>query len=103
VVTVVGAYAIRNTMFDVWVALAFGVLGYYMRRASWPTAPLILGFILGPMLEKSFRQSYSMGGTLIFFQRPISATFIALTVIGVVVLVKYLRGPSAGAGEKIAA
>jgi putative tricarboxylic transport membrane protein len=100
VVSVVGAYTIRNTIFDIWVALAFGLLGYYMRRTHWPTAPLILGFILGPLLEKSFRQSYSMGGMLIFLQRPISAAFIALTVIGVVVLVKYLKGAPGAVKER---
>jgi putative tricarboxylic transport membrane protein len=91
VICVIGSYTPRNTMFDVWVALIFGVLGCYMRAKHWPIAPLILGFILGPMLEKSFRQSISMGGYGVFLHRPIAAGFILVTVIVVVVLVKYLR------------
>ena len=50
-VCVLGAYAPRNTMTDVWVALAAGLFGYLMRRLRWPMAPLLLGFLLGPMLK----------------------------------------------------
>ncbi len=91
VVCIIGAYSPRNTMFDVWVALAFGILGCYMRIHQWPIAPLILGFILGPMLEKSLRQSVSMGGFVIFTHRPIAAFFIVATVIMVTVLLRFLR------------
>ncbi|MHB9099121.1 MAG: tripartite tricarboxylate transporter permease [Syntrophales bacterium] len=91
VVCVIGAYSPRNTMFDVWVALAFGVLGCYMRVRNWPIAPLILGFILGPMLEKSFRQALSIGGYQIFFTRPISAVLIVTTVVAVVLLLIALK------------
>ena len=59
---VVGAYSGRSTMMDVWVALAAGVLGYFMKKKHWPIAPLALGFVLGPMLELSIRQSISSGG-----------------------------------------
>ena len=45
-ICLVGAYSPRNTLFDVWVALAFGVIGFAMKKANWPLAPLILGFIL---------------------------------------------------------
>ena len=74
-ICVVGAYSPRNTMFDVWVALGAGVLGYIMRKNNWPVAPLILGFILGPMLEQSLRQSLSMGGPMIFFTSPYFSCF----------------------------
>jgi putative tricarboxylic transport membrane protein len=90
-ICVVGAYSPRNTLFDVWIALGAGVLGYLMRKTRWPTAPLILGFILGSMFEQTLRQSLSMGGPMIFFRRPISIGFILLAVILTAVSLKYLR------------
>jgi putative tricarboxylic transport membrane protein len=92
-VCLVGAYSPRNTMFDVWVALVFGVIGFAMKKADWPLAPLILGFILGDMFESSLRQSLSMsGGSLtIFWQRPVAAVLIACTVVFAILSLKLLR------------
>jgi putative tricarboxylic transport membrane protein len=90
-ICLVGAYSPRNTMFDVWVALGAGILGYLMRKNEWPLGPLILGFILGPMLEQALRQSISMGGPTIFFTRPIPVGFLVLTISIVVISLKYLR------------
>jgi putative tricarboxylic transport membrane protein len=78
-------------MFDVWVALAAGILGYAMRKTGWPPAPLILGFILGPMFETSLRQSLSLGGPAIFWHRPIAAGFLIISVIMIIVSVKLLK------------
>ena len=50
-VSLVGVYSLRNTMFDVWVTIFFGVIGFIMKKAYWPIAPLILGFILGDLIE----------------------------------------------------
>lgn len=81
-VCVVGAYAPRNTMFDVWVAILFGMVGYAMRRLAMPLAPLVLGFLLGPMFEQALRQSIAMAGTpMIFFSRPISFGLIVAAVL----------------------
>lgn len=79
----IGAYSPRNAMFDVWVALIFGVIGFLLKKNKWPLAPLILGFLLGDMFEVSFRQSLSMsnGSISIFWTRPIAAVLIACTVI----------------------
>jgi putative tricarboxylic transport membrane protein len=90
-ICVVGAYSPRNTMFDVWVAIGAGILGYIMRKTNWPIAPLILGFILGSMFEQSFRQSLSMGGPMIFFHRPIAMGFFGASIIALVVSLKYVR------------
>ena len=88
-ICVVGAYATRNTMFDVWVALGAGVLGYFMRKHHWPIAPPVLGFILGSMLEESLRQSLSMGGGPgIFLHRPITIGFFLLSVFVLVISLK---------------
>ncbi|MGE0697604.1 MAG: tripartite tricarboxylate transporter permease [Hyphomicrobiaceae bacterium] len=62
-ICLIGAYSPRNAMFDVWVAIAFGVIGYAMRRLELPLAPLVLGFLLGPLLEKSLRQSISIAAS----------------------------------------
>ena len=76
-VCVVGAYSPRNTMFDVWVALGFGVVGYAMRRLRCRLAPLVLGFLLGPLFEQSLRQSIALQGTpAIFLTRPIPLALI---------------------------
>jgi putative tricarboxylic transport membrane protein len=90
-ICVIGAYSPRNAMFDVWIAIGAGVLGYIMRKNHWPLAPLILGFILGSMFELALRQSLSMGGPMIFFHRPISLGFLIGTVIVTVVLLRYVR------------
>ena len=85
-VCVVGAYSPRNAMFDVWAALAFGILGYIMRKMNWPVAPLILGYILGGMLETAVRNSMQMsfGSLTIFIERPIAACFLGLTLVWIV-------------------
>lgn len=90
-ICIVGAYSPRNTMFDVWIAFGAGIVGYVMRKANWPIAPLILGFILGPMLEQALRQSVTMGGILFFMDRPISLCFIILTIVLTFFSVKYLK------------
>jgi putative tricarboxylic transport membrane protein len=90
-VCVVGAYSPRNSMFDVWVSLVFGAIGFMMKKTHWPIPPLILGVILGPMLEVSLRQSLSMGGIGILFSRPIALGFIIATVITTWLLLRYAR------------
>ena len=75
VFSVIGAYSVRFMLFDVWVALIFGVLGYVMRKLGFPIAPMVLASVLAQMLETSFQQSLliSQGSPLIFFNRPIAA------------------------------
>jgi putative tricarboxylic transport membrane protein len=82
-VVMVGAYSIRNSMFDVWTSIVFGLAGFVMKKWGWPIAPLILGFILGPLLEQHLRASLqgSGGSLLVFIERPICAVFIALGAV----------------------
>lgn len=82
-VCILGAYAPRNTMFDVWVAIGFGVIGYAMRRFEMPLAPLILGFLLGPMFEQSLRQTLALSGNNLSFiwERPIALTLIVAAIV----------------------
>jgi putative tricarboxylic transport membrane protein len=71
----IGAYSINNSTFDIVIMLVFGVLGYLMQKYKFEGAPMVLAFVLGPMLEMSLRQSLllSDGSFLIFFTRPIAA------------------------------
>ncbi len=90
-ICLIGAYSPRNALFDVWMALAAGILGYIMRKTNWPLAPLILGFILGPMLEKSLRASLSMGGAMILLSRPVPVALYILAIVVVIASMRYLR------------
>lgn len=85
VICLVGAYSTRNTMFDVWVCLLFGMLGWAMRARGWPLAPLVLAFVLGPMVERAGRQVIAVSPDLLL-HRPAFWIFIALAlaVIGAV-------------------
>jgi putative tricarboxylic transport membrane protein len=76
----VGAYAIENRMWGVWLGLAFGVIGYLMKKYDYPAAPVILGIILGGLMEKSLVQTSDMGGgdLTIFFHRPIALVLLAV-------------------------
>jgi len=86
----IGAYGFNQSMFDVWMTLAFGGIGYVLRKNGFPVAPLLIAFILEPILEISFRQSLliSQGSLLIFLSHPISAVFLALSAVGVALTVK---------------
>ena len=80
---VVGAYNERGLAFDVVLMMIFGAIGFAMRKFDFDVAPLVIGFILGDLLEENLRTSLllSDGSFLIFVQRPISLVFLALTLI----------------------
>ncbi len=84
--SVIGAYSIRFLLFDVWVALLFGVVGYLMRKCGFPMAPMVLASVLAQMLETSLQQALliSRGSPLIFFTRPIAAAFMALAFLSII-------------------
>ena len=79
----IGSYAAQNSTFDILILVIFGLIGYGMRKVSIPPAPLILGFILGPIVEDNLRRSLilSDGNILSFFSRPLSATLLGLTLL----------------------
>jgi putative tricarboxylic transport membrane protein len=82
VLCIVGGYAPEQTMHDVWLMLIFGVAGYLLRKLNYPVAPAVLAIVLGPLAERSLRQSLlgSQGDFTLFFTRPISATCIAIAI-----------------------
>jgi putative tricarboxylic transport membrane protein len=86
VLCVVGTYALASRLFDVWVMLAFGVIGFALRQFGYPVAPMVLGIVLGDILDKSLRRGLvlSDGSLEPFFTRPISAALFLLIVIAVV-------------------
>jgi putative tricarboxylic transport membrane protein len=80
--SVIGAYSVRYLMFDVWMAVCFGVIGYGMRKTGFPLAPVVLATVLAPTVETSLKQSLIIGddSVLIFFARPLSAALLAVAV-----------------------
>jgi len=91
---VIGAYGLKQSMFDVWIMLGFGMLGYLLRKLDLPLAPAILALILGPMMERSLRTTLeiSAGSFAIFLDRPLA---LALLTIPVIVLGFMLLKPRA--------
>jgi putative tricarboxylic transport membrane protein len=79
---IVGAYSANKNFFDLWVMLGLGVLGYVLRKLHYEMAPLILAFVLAPLLEQSLRQSFMMSpdGALIFLSRPLSVGLLAIVL-----------------------
>jgi TctA family transporter len=76
-----GVYSLNNNVFDIWLTLIIGAVGYVMRLFRFEPAPLLLGFVLGPMMEEQLRRTMllSRGDPMVFLERPISATLLAIT------------------------
>jgi putative tricarboxylic transport membrane protein len=79
----IGAYSLNNSTTDVYIAVIFSLVGLLMKKFAFEPAPLVLAFVLGPLLETALRRSLilSDGSILIFLQRPISAAFILFSLI----------------------
>lgn len=82
-IIIIGAYSVRNSIFDIWIVIAFGLLGFLMKKFGFEPGPLVLAFVLGNLLETSFRQSLLVfdGSFLGFFGRPISGTILFLIIL----------------------
>jgi putative tricarboxylic transport membrane protein len=79
----VGVYGMRQSAFDLFLLYAIGILGVLMRRFDFPTAPVVVGMILGPLAEAQLRNGVAMGGGswTVFIERPMSATLLAIAVL----------------------
>ncbi|WP_219417549.1 tripartite tricarboxylate transporter permease [Pseudonocardia nigra] len=79
VITLIGVYSVNNRVFDMWVVLGFGVVGYGLRRLGFEPGPLVLAFVLGALLERSFRQAMliSDGSLAVFLTRPLALAIVA--------------------------
>mgnify|MGYP003313461594 FL=1 len=82
-VSVCGTYSLNQSIIDVWIMLFFGVLGFFMRRYGFSVVPVIIGLILGELVEGTLRQSLVIfdGNWLMLFTRPIALTFFILSLI----------------------
>jgi TctA family transporter len=90
----IGVFSLSNTAFDVHLMALFGVLGYVFRKLDCEPAPMMLGFILGPMMEEYLRRAMliAKGNAMVLVTRPISATLLAVSAVAlVVVLLPALR------------
>jgi putative tricarboxylic transport membrane protein len=83
VLCVIGPYAITERIFDIWVMFGFGILGFLLREMHFPMAPLVLGVILGDLLDKNLRRALTLsdGDPTPFFTRPISAVLWVITLL----------------------
>ena len=81
-ICLVGIYSVRNSLFDVWVMIIAGIVGYFLRKWKFPIAPFIIGVVLGPTTENSVRQSLMMfkGDMSLILNRPIAVVLLALAV-----------------------
>ena len=84
---IIGGFAINNTVADIWIMFLFGIIGFFLRRWGYSTAPLVLALVIGPMLENSLMQSLmlSQGSISIFYTQPLARALFILT--GLVIFV----------------
>lgn len=77
---IIGAFSLNNSIFEIYLTIFFGGVGYIMRKMDYEPAPLIIAFILSPMFEDALRQSLliSRGNFMVFFNRPLSLVFLVL-------------------------
>lgn len=95
VLCVVGSFGLNNRIFDSATIIFFGLIGYLLQKFRFPLAPMILGFILGPIIETNLRRAlmFSNGSLVPFITHPISGVFIGLTVLSMVLVVyKNIKG-----------
>lgn len=93
----IGVYSTNNNLFDVGIVLLIGAFGYLAASLGFQPAPLLLGFVLGPMMEENFRRALllSRGDMMVFFNRPLSGVFMAVTILMLLtVAYKRLRKPA---------
>lgn len=100
---VIGPFALSQRMFDVYVMVAFGLIGFVLRQMKYPMAPLVLGIILGTMLDTNLRRALTLGdGDLTpFFTRPISAVLFGLILIAILSNFRFVRNGFASLRDRI--
>ena len=84
----IGIYSVNNSSFDVYLAAVFGLAGFLWLKLECSSAPMLLGFVLGPMMEENLRRALliSRGDATVFINRPISLSFIVATVVVLLVM-----------------
>lgn len=101
--SMVGSYAVGNSMFNVWVMLVFGILGYFMKKYHFSPASLVLGLVLGPMMEENFRRNLLVteGDYLSFITKPISGIILLIAVLAMLypIIAKTLKNKKSMGGS----
>lgn len=87
ILSLVGSYSMRNSFFDIYLTLGFGVVGYLLQRYGFPLSPILLALILGPMAESNLRRTLviSGGDPLVIFTKPIAVVLLTLAVLSLVI------------------
>jgi putative tricarboxylic transport membrane protein len=103
VLCVIGPYALTQRFFDVWVVLFFGIVGFLLRRMDYPMAPLVLGIILGDLMDKNLRRGLTLsdGDLTPFFTRPISMVFWIIILLTVLLSVGWVRDNVMAFGRRV--
>ncbi|WP_238547632.1 tripartite tricarboxylate transporter permease [Meridianimarinicoccus roseus] len=93
VLCVIGTFALSQRLFDVYIMVGFGLVGFVLRQMKYPMAPLVLGIILGSLLDKSLRRGLTLsdGDLTPFFTRPVSAGFVILIVLSILLNIRAVR------------
>ena len=83
VLSVLGVYSLTNDINKLWIMLFFGVAGYVLRKMDFPLPPMLLGVVLGDMMEAALRQSLALskGSWIIFLQRPVAVSLLVVFLI----------------------
>jgi putative tricarboxylic transport membrane protein len=105
VLCTIGSFAIASRIFDVWVMLGFGLVGFALRRMGYPMAPLVLGIVLGPILDKNLRRGLVLtdGDLAPFFTRPISLVLWSVTLATILLSFPAVRRAVATPGGRLMA
>lgn len=94
-ISIFGVYAVQLTVFDLMILMGCGIAGYYLSRNDFPLAPLVLGLVLGPMIENNMRRALTIsnGDFMIFLQKPLSAVFLLAAALWILIpILMKMRG-----------
>ena len=83
--SIIGSYAVRSSVFDVGVCVAFGLIGWVLEKYNYPSSPIVLGLVLGTLLETNLQMTLVMDGPAMFFKRPLSAVLLLLSALSLAV------------------
>lgn len=81
VIALIGSFAVRNSFFDIGACFAFGLIGWILKRHGYPVAPVVLGMVLGRLIEENFRRAIMMGGPYVFFTEPLSLAMLSIAAL----------------------
>ena len=81
---ILGSYSIKKSLFDVGTCLAFGIIGWMFKKFDFPTSPIVLGLVLGKLIEENFVQTMMVTGPIGFVTRPLTVILFAISIAAIV-------------------